>query len=70
MLSEAAKYVQQDFVDNVINEMIIALSPSPDKLQWNVKVISEIREVLSHYFVDELHLCTVEDFYPYMDEEV
>jgi len=69
MLSEREKLNQQDLVDNAINEMIEILTPSEKKLPYNGNVINDIRCVLIQYFVEELHLCTEEDFYPYMDED-
>jgi hypothetical protein len=64
MMTEKQKIRQQDFVDNVINDMIVTLNPTEKKLQWNIKVISDIRIILAGYFVEELRLCTDEEFYP------
>jgi len=63
-MTEQQKIQQQDFVDNVINNMILSLAPSNAKLKWNIKVISDIRSILARYFVEELRLCTDEEFYP------
>ena len=63
-MDERLKYLQWDFVDNTIHEMIVSLNPSSIELQWNNKPISEIREILIHYFVEELNLCIEDDFYP------
>ena len=58
------KYEQWDFVDNTIHEMIIKLNPSTQTLDWDIKPISEIREVLIQYFVKDLQICTEDEFYP------
>jgi len=68
MMTEKQKIQQQDFVDNVINDMIVSLNPSTKKINWNITVISEIRSILKRYFVEDLRLCTDEEFYPYIDE--
>ena len=57
-------YDKWDNVDNTIHQMIKDLNPSTKELDWNIKPISEIREVLVSYFVEELKLCTEDDFYP------
>jgi hypothetical protein len=64
MMTEKQKIMQQDFVDNVINDMIVSLNPTEKKLKWNIKLISDIRSILAKYFVEELRLCTDEEFYP------
>jgi len=63
-MTERAKIEQWDFVDNTIHDMIVNLNPSKKELRWDIKPISEIREVLISYFVEELKLCTEDDFYP------
>ena len=63
-MTERAKIERWDSVDNTIHDMIVELNPSKKELQWNIKPISEIREIIIDYFVNELHLCTEEEFYP------
>ncbi|WP_461257544.1 hypothetical protein [Treponema sp. R80B11-R83G3] len=63
-MTEKEKINRQDFVDNVINDMIVSLSSTTKKLQWNIKVISDIRGILTSYFIEELRLCADEEFYP------
>ena len=64
MLNEKQKIEQQDFVDNAIFDLITTLNPSTNEIKWDIKPISEIREVLVNLFVNELKLCTEENFYP------
>jgi len=69
MTEERKKLNQQDFVDNVINDMIVMLNPSDKKLHWNINIISQIRNIVNRYFVEDLRLCADGEFYPYIDEE-
>jgi hypothetical protein len=61
---EKRKIEQWDFVDNAIFDLIQTLNPSEKEIEWDIKPISEIREVLVNLFVNELKLCTEDDFYP------
>ena len=63
-MTEREKIQRQDFVDNTIYDMIVELNPSAKEIKWDIKAISEIRDVLINYFVEELKLCTEDDFYP------
>jgi len=62
--TDRAKIERQDFVDNSIFDMLEELNPSRHELEWDIKPISEIREVIIKYFVDELKICTEDEFYP------
>ena len=63
-MTEREKIQRQDFVDNTIYDMIVELNPSAKEIKWDIKPISEIRDVLINYFVEELKLYTEDDFYP------
>ena len=63
-MTEREKCYKWDLVDNTIFDMIVNLNPSTKELKWDIKPISEIREVLVSYFVEELKLCSENDFYP------
>jgi len=63
-MTENQKIEQWDFVDNTIFELINKLNPSENVIEWDIKHISEIREVLVNIYVNELQLCTVDEFYP------
>jgi hypothetical protein len=69
-MTEKEKIRKQDFVDNVINDMIHTLNPTKKFIKWNIKVISDIRSILNKYYVEELRLCTDEDFYPYIKDRI
>jgi len=62
--TERAKIERWDLVDNTIHEMLKELNPSSKELEWDIKPISEIREVIIQYFVEELKICTEDEFYP------
>ena len=61
-MTERDKIERWDFVDNTIYDMIIELNPSTKEIEWDIKPISEIREVLINYLVEELKLCTEDVF--------
>ena len=63
-ITERQKIEKWDFVDNSIFELLETLNPSKKEIKWDIKPISEIREVVINLFVDELKLCTEDDFYP------
>jgi hypothetical protein len=64
MSSQKEKTMQRNFVNNVIIDIITTLNPSDDEIKWNEKHISIIREALCKLFVNEMKLCTKEQFYP------
>ena len=61
--SERRKIERWDIVDNAIYSLIIDLNPSPKEIEWDIKPISEIREILTNLYVQELKLCTEKQFY-------
>ena len=62
--NEKRKIEQWDYVDNAIFDLINELNPSTKTVEWDIKPISEIREILVSLYVQELKLCTEDDFYP------
>jgi len=63
-MTEREQIERWDFIDGTIYDMIVELNPSAKEIKWDIKPISEIRDVLINYFVEELKLCTEDDFYP------
>lgn len=59
---------RQDYVDNQIYSLIIALAPENTSIPWNIEMIGAIRDELKTWIVDELGLCEEEAFYPYVSE--
>ena len=58
---------REDFVDNAIFDLLETLNPTNQKLDWDIEMISAIRDMISDYFVD-IEICTEQDFYPYIEE--
>ena len=63
-VNEKRKLEQCDNVDSAIFDLITELNPSTKTIEWDIKPISEIREILVSLYVQELKLCTEDDFYP------
>jgi hypothetical protein len=64
MKNENQKIEQQDFVDNAIFDLLNTLNPTDKELKWDIKPIGDIRDVIQKLFVEELKLCTEDEFYP------
>ena len=60
---------KQDYVDNSIFELINSLNPSSTPIEWDIEMISEIRDCFQRWIVDKLHLCAEQEFYPYLEDE-
>ena len=56
---------RQDFVDNSIFELLRVLSGKP--LEWNINLISSVRESIEDVF-DEQDIISTDEFYPTGDE--
>jgi len=67
---EKMKLNQQDLVDSEIWDLIINLHPNLTDfdLQYDGNIVNKIRVVLLNYYVNDLKVCTEEDFYPYITE--
>ena len=61
---EKQKFEQWDFVDNAIFDLIQKLNPGKNKIKWDIAPVSEIRQLLVDFYVNELKLCTEDEFYP------
>jgi hypothetical protein len=57
---------RQDFVDNKIFELINELIPNKQKLDWDIEMIGEVRDVISSWVVDRYELCGEQEFYAYL----
>jgi hypothetical protein len=63
-----AELKRQDYVDNEIHRLIVALAPEEVSIPWNIDMIGAIRDELKIWIVNKLHLCSEEVFYPYVSE--
>jgi hypothetical protein len=59
---------RQDFVDNSIFELLNNLNTTIQKLEWNIEIISEVREVVRLYFEKTFDGFSEQDYYPYMQD--
>ena len=64
----ASELDRQDYVDNQIYNLIVALAPEKALISWNIEMIGAIRDELKTWIVDELGLCEEEAFYPYVSQ--
>ena len=58
---------RQDFVDNMIFDLLKTLNPTYKQLDWNIEMIAVIRDIISDYFAD-IEICKEHEFYPYIEE--
>ena len=58
---------RQDFVDNAIFELVNELIPSEKKMEWDIRIIGEIRDAIQSQLVEK-GFCTEQEFYPYIEE--
>ena len=59
---------RQDYVDNQIFKLIVALTPEKASIPWNIEMIGAVRDELKTWIVERLHICSEEAFYPHVDE--
>jgi DNA polymerase sigma len=63
-----AQITRQDFVDNLIYQMIMELNPTTTEIDWDIEFIGEIRDIVEEKFVDDLKICDKDRFYPSIKE--
>lgn len=59
---------RQDFVDNQIFELIQELNPYQTEIDWNIEMISDIREIIRIWLVEDLKVTDEMSFYAYTEE--
>jgi hypothetical protein len=55
---------RQDLVDNAIQALLEHLTGK--QIEWNIEIISNIREEIQDQIVNRLELMTEMEFYPYL----
>jgi hypothetical protein len=60
---------RQDFVDNAISELLLKLNPSHQKIEWDIEVIGEVRDIIRAYLVKHLEITDEMTFYPYIETD-
>ena len=58
---------RQDFVDNAIFDLLEKLNPTKKRLDWDILMISAIRDMIGDYF-DDIGVCKEQNFYPSIEE--
>jgi len=58
---------RQDHVDNAIYQLLQELCPSEREVAWNIEMISDIRERIRHWLVEQYGLIDEMTFYPYIE---
>jgi hypothetical protein len=68
-MSELSKHQlqRQDHVDNAIYEMLLLVDPKQQGIDWNIDVIADIRDRVSHWFVEYYRITDEMGFYPYVE---
>jgi len=63
-----AQVNRQDFVDNQCYELICTLcKPIDGEIEWDIELISLVRDAVQQVLVDILELMTEMEFYPYVE---
>ena len=68
-MTEKQKQERWDFVDNAIFKLMRELNPAATEIYWDAQAIFEVRYAIQSHLVEDLQLCTDEEFYPYTEEE-
>ena len=55
---------RQDYVDNLIFELVQSLNPTKRPIEWNIEMIGEVRDDIQNWIVDRLKMTTEQEFYP------
>lgn len=63
-----AQIKRQDFVDNAIYELLQMLNPTGKGIEWDIEVISGIRDKIRYWLVEHYKLTDEMTFYPYIKE--
>lgn len=58
---------RQDIVDSAISELIYNLIPIECEFDWDIELISIIRDAVQEVIVDRLGVMTEQEFYPYLE---
>jgi hypothetical protein len=59
---------RQDLVDNKIWQLLSALNPSQQAIEWNIEMIADVRERVRYWFTERLEVCDEMTYYPYIEE--
>lgn len=57
---------RQDFVDNMVYNMLNVLTPSDQRMNWDIETIGLVRDTIANLFVKK-GVCTEQEFYPFIE---
>jgi hypothetical protein len=57
---------QQDFVDNAIFKLLQSLNLTDKEIQWDIKTIGDVRDVIKDWLVKRIQIINEQNFYPYL----
>jgi hypothetical protein len=61
---------RQDFVDNNILEFLNSMQPEKrGTIEHDIELVGKVRDAIQEVLVDDLHMCTEMEFYPYIETE-
>jgi len=60
------QFERQDFVDNACFNLLKELSGKD--LEWDINLISQVRDSVQDILVDQLKIMDAIEFYPYIEE--
>ncbi len=64
-----AQIAQQDAVDNACFNLITELAISPGRtIEWDIALITKVREAVEEVICDDLKLMSHMDFYPWIND--
>jgi len=63
-IEEQMKVNQRNFVNDEIWDLVVNLYPARDDIKYDENIIVRIKDVLLNYYINELKICTIDDFFP------
>jgi len=63
-IEEQMKVNQRNFVNDEIWDLVVNLYPARDDIKYDENIIVRIKDILLNYYVNELKICTIDDFFP------
>jgi hypothetical protein len=58
---------RQDYVDNAIYQLIREINPADKKIEWDIEMIGDVRDVIAEWMIERLKITDEQNFYPYSE---
>jgi hypothetical protein len=58
---------RQDFVDNLIFELMQTLNPTSGDFDWDIEMIADVRDIIQYHIIKKTN-CSEQEFYSYIEE--